>query len=177
MEIDYYIQRCLTDHLDQTNTYKELSEMDAHILNEENFRFICTHFIDNSKATLTNQACTFFIRECLGFKDATTGITWKHRDVTFPYFYMMPKVHKKTEWKTRPVVSGVTSIMRPLSIWLDAMLQQVVHLCPFYLKDSWHLLNDLKKLKPMKGCKFVISDADSFYTNINTEHAIETLEK
>ena len=67
--------------------------------------------------------------------------------------------------------------MQPLSIWLDAMLQQVVHLCPFYLKDSWHLLNDLKELKLMKGYKFVISDADSFYTNINTEHAIETLEK
>ena len=33
MKIDYYIQRCLTDHLKQTNTYKELSEMDAHILN------------------------------------------------------------------------------------------------------------------------------------------------
>ena len=75
MKIDYYIQRCLTDHLDQTHTYKELSEMDARILNEENFRFICTHFIDNSKATLTNQARIFFIRECLGFKDETTGIT------------------------------------------------------------------------------------------------------
>ena len=63
MEIDYYIQRSLTDHLDKTHTYKELSEMDAQILNEENFRFICTHFIDDSKATLTNQARTFFIRE------------------------------------------------------------------------------------------------------------------
>ena len=52
MEINYYIQRCLTDHLNQTNTYKELSEMDTRILNEENFCFICTHFIDNSKATI-----------------------------------------------------------------------------------------------------------------------------
>ena len=90
---------------------------------------------------------------------------------------MMPKVHKKPLWKTRPVVSGVTSIMRPLSIWLDTMLQQVVHLCPFYLKDSWHLLNDLKKLKSLKGCKLVTSDAQSFYTNINTEHAIDILHK
>ena len=48
MEIDYHIQRCLTDHLNQTNTYKELSEMDARILNEEKFCFICTHFIDDS---------------------------------------------------------------------------------------------------------------------------------
>ena len=152
MEIDYYIQRSLTDHLDQTHTYKELSEMDARILIEENFRFICTYFIDDSKATLTNQAHTLIIRECLGFTDKTTVITWKHWNVTFPYFYMMPKVHKKPDWRTQPVVSGVTLIMRPLSIWLDAMLQQVVHLCPFYLKDSWHLLNDLKKLKLMKEC-------------------------
>ena len=102
----------------------------------------------------------------------------EERSVMFLYFYMMPKVHKKLDWKTRPVVSGVTSIMRPLSIWLNAiLLQQVVHRCPFYLKDSWHLLNDLKKLKPMEGCKFVISDADLFYSNINPEHAIEILEK
>ena len=98
-------------------------------------------------------------------------------NVTFPYFYMVPKVHKKPDWKTRPVVSGVTSIICPLSIWFDAMLQQVVHLCPLYLKDLLHLLNDLKKLKPMKDCKFVTSDANSFCTNINTEHAIEILEK
>ena len=57
IEIEYYIQRCLTDHLDQTNTYKELSEMEARILNEENYCFICTHFIDNSKATIPNEAC------------------------------------------------------------------------------------------------------------------------
>ena len=111
IEIDYHIQRCSTDDLHQTNIYKELSKMNTHILNEENFRFVCTHFIDDSKATIRNQARTFFIRECLGFKDEITGITWKNRNVTFPYFYMMPKVHKKPDWKPRPVVSGVTSIM------------------------------------------------------------------
>ena len=37
MEIDYYIQRCLTDHIEQTNTYKELSEIDARILNRDKF--------------------------------------------------------------------------------------------------------------------------------------------
>ena len=89
---------------------------------------------------------------------------------------MIPKVHKKSDWKTRPVASSVTSIMRPLSILLDAMLQQVMHLFPFYLKDLWHLLNDLKKLKLMKRCNFGTSDADFFSTNINTEYAIEILE-
>ena len=31
MEIDCYIQRCLTDHLDDTNTYTELTDMEARI--------------------------------------------------------------------------------------------------------------------------------------------------
>ena len=87
----------------------------------------------------------------------------------------MLKVHKKSLWKTRPVVSSVTSIMRPLSIWLDAMIQLVVHICPFYLNDLWYLLNNIKKLKSLKGCKVVTSDAQSFYTNINTNPAINIL--
>ena len=67
--------------------------MDVRILNEEKFCFICTHFIDDSKATITNQAQTFFMREFLGFTDITNRVTWKNKDVTFLYFYMMPKVH------------------------------------------------------------------------------------
>ena len=69
MEIDYSIQRYLADHLDDTNTYKETTKMDARILNEENFRLICTYFIDDAKATITNQAQTFFMREYIGFTD------------------------------------------------------------------------------------------------------------
>ena len=57
------------------------------------------------------------------------------------------------------------------------MLQSVVHLCPSYLKDSWHLLNDLRKLKRIKKQKIVISDANAFYTNINIQHSIDILER
>ena len=66
--------------------------------------------------------------------------------------------------------------MRPLSSCLNAMLQSVVHLCPSYLKDSWHLLNDLRTLKKIKKQKIVISDANAFYTIINTQHTIDILE-
>ena len=76
------------------------------------------------------------------------------------------------------MVSGVCSVMEPLSKWLDVQLQRIVHLCPCYLKDSWHFLNDIKKLgKTMKGYRLIISDANAMYTNINTDHAIETLKK
>ena len=92
-----------------------------------------------------------------------------------PYFYALPKVHKEP-FQTRPVVSGVSSILDPLSKWTDVQLQRVVHLCPAYLKDSWQFLNDIKDLKDLKDCDAVISDATAMYTNINTDHAIHIIE-
>ena len=114
-EIEYYIHRCLTDHLDDTDTYEVLSDTEARQNNLDNFSFICEHFIDDPKANLTKQARDFFINNCIGFWDGDNDSQFM-KGVTFPYFYMMPKVHKKPDWKTRPVVSGVISIMRPLNI-------------------------------------------------------------
>jgi hypothetical protein len=34
------------------------------------------------------------------------------------FFYLLPKIHK-TPWKTRPVVSGVSTINKHLSKWID----------------------------------------------------------
>ena len=67
------------------------------------------------------------------------------KTIEFAQFYAMPKMHKEP-WATRPVVSGICSVMESLSKWLDIQLQQIVHLCPCYLKDSWHFLIDIKKL-------------------------------
>jgi hypothetical protein len=88
----------------------------------------------------------------------------------------MPKMHKDP-WASRPVVSGVCSVMKALSIWLDVQLQSVVHLCPCYLKDSWHFLNDIRDLNNLKECKLITADVTAMYTNINTDHAIDTLSR
>jgi hypothetical protein len=45
-EIDQYIERALKDHLDHTETYRELVKEEALLLNEANFRWICHKFID-----------------------------------------------------------------------------------------------------------------------------------
>jgi hypothetical protein len=175
IEIKEYINRCLTDHLNNSDTYKELPELEARLINDQNFRFICKHFIDNKIATLTEQAKSFFKNEILGMRDGQ-GIQYKLINITFPYFYAMPKMHK-TPWASRPVVSGVCSVMKALSIWLDVQLQSVVHLCPCYLKDSWHFLNDIRNLKDLQGCRLVTADATAMYTNINTDHAIDILDR
>ena len=175
LEIEQYINRCLNDHLDKKETYKELTELEAVILNENNFRWVCETFIDKPPKVLSEEDRKFFIDSIHGERD---GLKRMHpKDcLGIPYFYAMPKMHK-TPWALRPVVSGVSSVMESLSKWLDVQLQSVVHLCPCYLKDSWHFLNDIKDLKNLQGCKLISSDADAFYTNINTDHAIEILEK
>jgi hypothetical protein len=175
IEIKQYINRCLINHLSNDATYKELPDLEARILNDENYRFICEHFIDDKTATLTTQAKAFFRNEILGMRDGQ-GIQYKLINITFPYFYAMPKMHK-TPWASRPVASGVCSVMKELSIWLDVQLQSVVHLCPRYLKDSWHFLNDIRNLNNLKGCKLVTADATAMYTNTNTDHAIDVLNR
>jgi hypothetical protein len=53
-------------------------------------------------------------------------------------------------------------------------LQQVVHLCPAYLQDTWQLLRDLRSLSTIPLDTIVYTaDAVSMYTNINMDHALE----
>jgi hypothetical protein len=174
MEIDQYIERALKDHLDHAETYRELIEEEALLLNEANFRWICHEFIDFPPEELSKKDREYFLKTLCGFKD-TDGVTLLKEKIQLPYFYILPKVHKKPQWKTRPVVSGVSSVLEPLSKWVDVQLKKVVHLCPAYLKDSWHFLNVVKELKNLKGTKILTADAQSMYTNINTEHAVEII--
>lgn len=54
------------------------------------------------------------------------------------------------------------------------IVQQVVHLCPAYLKDSRHFLNEVKNLEISEDGLIVTLDTKTMYANINTDHAIET---
>jgi hypothetical protein len=94
-----------------------------------------------------------------------------------PQFYILPKVHK-TPWKTRPVVSCVGSFNEIASKWLDFKLSQLVYLCPSHTKDSFQILQDLKELGPLPpNARLFTADAVSMYTNIDTEHGLDTIEK
>ena len=97
MEIEYYIHRFLTDHLDDTDTHKVLSETEARQFNVDNSRFICKHFIDDPKDNLTKQARDFFINNFIGFQDGDNASQFM-KGVTFPYIYTMPTVYKKLDW-------------------------------------------------------------------------------
>jgi hypothetical protein len=127
MEIDQYIKGALKDYLDHTETYRELVKEEALLMNEANFRWICYQFIDFPPEELSKKDRKYFSKTLCGLKD-TDGVTLLKEKIQLPYFYILPKVHKQPKWKTRPVVSGVSSVLKPLSKWVDIQLQKVVHL-------------------------------------------------
>ena len=64
-----------------------------------------------------------------------------------------------------------------LAKWVDVQLQKVVHLCPGHLKDSYTFLDKLRALPTLPPTTFLVTaDAVSMCTNINTDHALQTLE-
>ncbi|KAL7552672.1 hypothetical protein ACHAWF_015901, partial [Thalassiosira exigua] len=93
----------------------------------------------------------------------------------FARFQMSIKAHKKP-WKTRPIVCCVGTFMNYLSRWLDFWLQKLKPLVDTYLRDSQDLLAQLRELGPLPpGAKLFTADANSMYTNIDTDHAIDVI--
>jgi len=177
MEFELYNRRAFEDHLDNPTNYEEVLEDKARKINETNYRWICERFIDYpSPGDVSPDERTFFLRSLCGKRDPVDRAMELKEDLQLPYFYILPKVHK-TPWATRPVVSGVSSVLEPLSKWVDIQLQRVVHLCPAYLKDSWHFLNEIKDLTELSDHCIVTSDAKAMYSNINTVHAISTIKR
>ena len=180
MEMDRYIALGLKHHLNNVTNYKELNKEEATLINETNYLWICERFIDNKKGNhdigynnITDMEKRFFLRSLCEINNKNKTNISRKDSLQLPYFYLLPKIHKAgAEKPTRPVVSGVSSIMEPLSIWVDYWLQKVAHLCPAYLVDSWHFLNETKRVHEATNHTLVTFDATAMYANINTEHAI-----
>ena len=162
LERRIYKQRCLQDHLLDATTYLQLTHADADGLLHRATKQM-EYLINKYAKTLPEAELTYF-RRCAG----------EQRRI--PQFYCTPKVHKKPNWKTRPIVSCINSRMGDLSKWVDVQLQQLMPLCPTYLKDSRTFLNRLRHLRtPPPTAILLTADAVSMYTNINTKHALQTL--
>ena len=164
LERSTYIQRCLQDHLLDKKTYRQLPDWEADcILHRATQAF--RHLVKTQAKTLPEAEATYFKR-CL------------QEPKRVPQFYCTPKVHKKPKWKTRPIVSCVNSRLGDLAKWVDTQLQKVIHLCPSHLKDSRTYLQQLQTLDTLPDTAIIFSaDAVSMYTNINTTHALHTLQQ
>ena len=164
------------EHLSNPKNYKEITKEHAETLNLSTFHRICKLMIDQPHDEISHK---FFVHKLIGDKPNRDqfGKVLPLPSLQLPYFYVLPKVHK-TPWKTRPVVSSVSTALEPLSQWIDDQLQQVLHLCPAYLKDSWHLLRKLKDIKQLPhDARLFTADAVSMYSNIPTKHGLEVMKK
>jgi len=159
MDTTEYIKQALQEHL-LTNTYKQLSEMEAKNrmihLKEILKNLVATHSKSLSKPELT-----YFQRSLQSF----------HR---LPIFYGLPKVHKNPV-TLRPVVSTSGSLLAIFSTWLDYKMKELLPLVQSYVKNSFNTITELKNLQIPKNALLFSADATSMYTNIDTTTGISAV--
>ena len=169
MEYSEYVTDCLRQHLLNEKYYQYLTPDQATKLRSKAYKKMWNLIARYDKDDIFNEAeRKYFEHKYKLYKSSTMRIS---------QFYGAPKVHK-TPILMRPIVSTVSTVLEILAVFLDYKLQEVVHLCVGYLKDSWDLLRDIQKLDRLPpNARLITIDAVSMYSNIDTEHALQVLEK
>ena len=165
-----YIQRVYKDHLDDNETYRELTCQEANGRIKAIKRIVQT-FVKNYHTTSSTdkepkQELTYIGKFLIGSLETKDP---------FAYFYILAKLHK-TPWKTRPITSAAGSILHGLGKWVDYELQKIIKHLNYVCKSSKTLVDSLRDLPPLPpGCQLATADAQSMYTNINTKHALQEI--
>ena len=90
----------------------------------------------------------------------------------------MYKIHKGIKngrWPTRPVCSDVTSLPHGLGKWITEELTPIQKKQPSYFQDSYELKEMLDELSLPPNTLPFTADAESMYTNIKTQPALESI--
>ncbi|KAJ1123259.1 hypothetical protein NDU88_001732 [Pleurodeles waltl] len=149
-----YKEEC-QHQLGNAQHYKRLSRDPTLDLQEE-ISFLVNRGIDND--WLTRHEAAFLTQS----------------NPKIPYFYILPKIHKGTiPPPSRPIVSGIGSILEPLSLFCDFFLQPLVKQIPTYLKDTTDALVLLDSMPFDKNAGLLIMlDVESLYTKIPQETTV-----
>ncbi|XP_053568805.1 TRPM8 channel-associated factor homolog [Bombina bombina] len=93
-----------------------------------------------------------------------------------PVFNFLPKVHKSLiDVKGRPIISGIGSILEPMSQWLDSILQPMVSKLPSYLRDTKQLLIELESVVWQSQYSWLSIDVTSLYSSIPHDKGLEAI--
>ncbi|KAJ1216300.1 hypothetical protein NDU88_003904 [Pleurodeles waltl] len=75
-----------------------------------------------------------------------------------PYFYCLPKIHKGTLPPLgRSIVSGIGSVLEPLSVFFDFFVQPLVKDLSTFLKDMTHVLNLIENINSLTQVQALIT--------------------
>ncbi|XP_078506462.1 uncharacterized protein LOC144765749 [Lissotriton helveticus] len=96
---------------------------------------------------------------------------------TTPYFYLLPKVHKPQRPPPgRPIISGIGSLLEPLSTFVDYFLRPIVQKMPTYLQDTKDVLRVLPEIDyDIERDLLVSFDVESLYTSIPQDETLEVV--
>lgn len=100
-------------------------------------------------------------------------------------FYILPKIHKDpSKWTIpsqlppgRPIVSDCSSETYQTAEFIEFYLFPLSTRHPAYIKDTYHFINEVKKLKIPEHSYFFTMDVDSLYTNIDIGEGLQTVAK
>ncbi|XP_078520483.1 uncharacterized protein LOC144785472 [Lissotriton helveticus] len=96
-----------------------------------------------------------------------------------PYFYCIPKIHKSmSNPPGRPIVSGIGSILEPLSKFADAFLHPLVQSTTTYLKDTKSVLQLIDNRDFDPSSQLLMSlDVESLYTSLPHDETLQIIEE
>jgi uncharacterized protein YbcV (DUF1398 family) len=157
MDKNTYIKQVLQEHL-LTENYQQLSLTETKNMLDNTKNSLRQLIKDNLNALSTPEA-TFFKR----------SLNCHYRT---PIFYGLPKVHK-TPVALRPVVSSVNSFLSVFSTWLDYRMKELLPLIRSHVKNSIEVITDIKALTIPENALLFSADAQSMYTNIDTNTGLQ----
>ena len=153
-----YIRMAFRDHLNDSNTYRQLSDSKAqqHAINIRQF---LKRWLKKWHRVLTKDERRFL----------STNL--ETNKTPFATFYITAKVHK-TPLKSRPIVSCSGSLLHAIGVWIDDKLQHAAKTQHSYFKSSFDLKKILVDLDLPSNARLFTADAVSMYTNIPTDRAL-----
>lgn len=100
-------------------------------------------------------------------------------------FYLLPKVHKNPEsWSIpyrmppgRPIVSDCESDTYASAEYIEHFLNPISTKHPSYIKDTYHFIDKVRKMKLPGECLLFTIDIDSLYTNIETAAGLTAVQE
>ena len=162
IERDQYIKDAFLHHFNDRETYQLITSEEA-----------------KSEAVMISEKIGAWLKKhhrAVG-RNARTYIVHHLAECTdpFPFFYQLYKIHKEPI-TTRPVISGCGSLLHSVGHWIDEQLQPIARTMPGYFKSSYELKEDLCSLTLPPNAVLFTADAVSMYTNIDTDHALQSIE-
>ena len=163
LEREHYIRRAFEEHLGNERNYKIITKAEAIQLQMDLAADLEIWLVNFSKEIPLHER-TFLRRAKNKYSDQLAK------------FRMTLKAHKNP-YKFRPIVCCAGTWMNSWSKWLDFHLQKLKPFVPTYVRDTSHILEELKLINDLSpGSWIVVADADAMYNNIDTAHAILILE-